>query len=289
MERSRADTVAPCHIAIIMDGNGRWAQARNLPRSVGHKAGARNVRHVVEACTTVGVQVLTLYAFSTENWNRPQAEVAFLMKLLRRYAEREVPDLKGRGVRLQILGRRAGLPPDLLSLLDQAVHETRCGQRLVLNLAINYGGRAEIVDAKVLDLFAGTGSVGIEALSRGAERVVFVEKHARAVATIRSNLRRTRLAANAEVVKADVFKYLAGTPVPFDLVYVAPPQYEQLWSKTLLTLEANPGWVSEDGLVIVQIFPKELEPLALATLRLVDERRYGSTLLCFFESTGPDA
>jgi len=147
MEHSRADTAVPQHVAIIMDGNGRWAQARNLPRSIGHKAGARNVRKVVETCTAWGIEVLTLYAFSTENWNRPQVEVAFLMKLLQRYVERETPELKRQGVRLQILGRRAELPPKLLSLLDQAVRETSSGQRLTLNLAINYGGRAEIVDA----------------------------------------------------------------------------------------------------------------------------------------------
>jgi len=147
MEHSRDDTAVPQHVAIIIDGNGRWAQARNLPRSIGHKAGARNIRHVVETCIAWGIEVLTLYAFSTENWNRPQAEVAFLMKLLQRYAERETPELKRQGVRLQILGRRAELPPELLSLLDQAVRETSSGQRLTLNLALNYGGRAEIVDA----------------------------------------------------------------------------------------------------------------------------------------------
>ena len=146
-QHSRVNAIVPRHVAIIMDGNGRWAQARKMPRSVGHKAGARNIRNVVDACLAVGIEVLTLYAFSTENWNRPKAEVAFLMRLLRQYAERETPQLKRQGVRLQILGRRDGLPPDLLSLLDQAVRETRQGRRLVLNLAINYGGRAEILDA----------------------------------------------------------------------------------------------------------------------------------------------
>jgi 16S rRNA (guanine(966)-N(2))-methyltransferase RsmD len=142
---------------------------------------------------------------------------------------------------------------------------------------------AEIEGARVLDLFAGTGGVGIEALSRGAEQVVFVEKQAKAVSTIRANLRQTRLQAAGQVVKADVFKYLQGEPQPFDLVYVAPPQYEGLWSQTLLALEANPGWLHELGLVVVQIFPKELEPLRLETLQLFDQRKYGSTLLCFYE------
>jgi len=147
MERSKADFVVPRHVGIIMDGNGRWAQARGLPRSMGHQAGARNVRRIVEACVELGIGMLTLYTFSTENWNRPQAEVAFLMKLLRRFVERETLELKRQGVCLQILGRRTRLPPNLLAALDQAVHDTHAGQRLVLNLALNYGGRAEIVDA----------------------------------------------------------------------------------------------------------------------------------------------
>jgi 16S rRNA (guanine966-N2)-methyltransferase len=140
-----------------------------------------------------------------------------------------------------------------------------------------------IVDSYVLDLFAGTGSVGIEALSRGAEQAVFVEKHPKAIATIRTNLLRTRLQAGGRVVRADVFKFLGGDPEPFDLIYIAPPQYQGLWKKTLLALEANPLWLAPDGLAIVQIFPKELEALTLSTLRLSEQRKYGSTLLCFYE------
>jgi 16S rRNA (guanine966-N2)-methyltransferase len=142
----------------------------------------------------------------------------------------------------------------------------------------------QIIGSRVLDLFAGTGSVGIEALSRGAEQVVFVEKQAKAIGTIRTNLQSTRLQTGAQIVKADVFKFLSGKPESFDLVYVAPPQYVGLWSKTLLALEASPGWLAAGGLVIVQIFPKELEPLALTTLTLSDQRKYGSTLLCFYET-----
>jgi len=140
-----------------------------------------------------------------------------------------------------------------------------------------------IVDAYVLDLFAGTGSVGIEALSRGAARATFVEKQSKAAAVIRDNLGRTRLKDRAQILQGDVFKFLEGEPEPFDLIYVAPPQYQGLWSKTLLGLEAHPGWLAAEGLVIVQIFPKEFEPLALPTLKVTDERRYGSTLLCFYE------
>jgi len=142
-----ADAAVPRHVALIMDGNGRWAQARNLPRGIGHRAGARNIRCIVEASVDLGIDVLTLYAFSTENWKRPQAEVALIMELLQRYVERETPKLKRQGVRLRILGRRAELPPELADLLDQAVRDTASGQRLALNLAINYGGRSEIVDA----------------------------------------------------------------------------------------------------------------------------------------------
>ncbi len=141
---------------------------------------------------------------------------------------------------------------------------------------------AEIVGARVLDLFAGTGSVGIEALSRGAEKAVFVEKNGRATAVIRANLRSTRLQAGGRIVRSDVFKFLGGEPEPFHLIYVAPPQYKGLWSKTLLALEANPGWLAPDGVVVVQIFPKEFEPLSLSSLWLSDERQYGSTLLCFY-------
>ena len=140
-----------------------------------------------------------------------------------------------------------------------------------------------IVGARVLDLFAGTGSVGIEALSRGAEQAVFVEKLAKATAVIKANLARTRLQAQARVVQADVFKFLAGQAEPFDLIYIAPPQYQSLWLKTLLALDANAGWLGPDGQIIVQIFPKELQPVAFSNLQLADQRKYGSTLVCFYQ------
>ena len=139
-----------------------------------------------------------------------------------------------------------------------------------------------VIGAWVLDLFAGTGSVGIEALSRGAARAVMVEKQPRAADVIKANLAHTRLQANARVVKADVFRFLAGQAEPFDLVYVAPPQYEGLWLKTLLALDGNPGWLQPDGQVVIQIFPKELQPVELAHLEMTDQRRYGSTLVCFY-------
>lgn len=140
-----------------------------------------------------------------------------------------------------------------------------------------------VIDSYVLDLFAGTGSVGIEALSRGAQQAVFVEKHPKAITTIRKNLQRARLQSGARVVQADVFKFLAGEPEPFDLIYVAPPQYEGLWKDTLLALEASPDWLHPEGLVMVQIFPKELESVTLTRLCPTEQRRYGSTLLCLYE------
>jgi 16S rRNA (guanine966-N2)-methyltransferase len=148
-----------------------------------------------------------------------------------------------------------------------------------------FGSR--IAGARVLDLFAGTGSVGIEALSRGAEQAVFVEKQGKALAIIRANLRNTRLETGGRIVQADVFKFLTGEPEAFDLIYIAPPQYKSLWSKTLSALDANPGWLGSRGQVIVQIFPKEFEPLSLASLQLADQRKYGSTLLCFYDPVTP--
>ena len=145
---------------------------------------------------------------------------------------------------------------------------------------------AWIVNARVLDLFAGTGSVGIEALSRGAAQATFVERHSRAMAVIRENLRRTGLSGPAQLIQTDVFRFLDKAADPFDLIYVAPPQYQGLWSKTLLALEATPGWLAPEGLVVVQIFPKEWESLELETLTMFDQRKYGSTLLCFYESPG---
>jgi 16S rRNA (guanine966-N2)-methyltransferase len=150
--------------------------------------------------------------------------------------------------------------------------------------------------ARFLDLFAGTGGVGIEALSRQASEAVFVERDQRAVATIRRNLEVTGLAGRARVVKRDVFQFIAGySGEPFDIIYVAPPQYQGLWARTLHALDgsipghpanaAGPssGLASAGTLVVAQIYPKEYEPLDLATLVLADQRKYGSTLLCFYE------
>jgi 16S rRNA (guanine966-N2)-methyltransferase len=141
----------------------------------------------------------------------------------------------------------------------------------------------DVVRARVLDLFAGTGGVGIEALSRGASHTTFVERAGKAVDTLRQNLATTGLEAGANVVRADVFRYLAAPPSdPYDLIFVAPPQYQGLWLQTLLAIDSAPTWLAPGGQVIVQIFPKEYTPPDVKNLVLTDERRYGSVLLLFY-------
>ncbi len=147
---------------------------------------------------------------------------------------------------------------------------------------------ADIYEATLLDLFAGTGAVGIEALSRGAAQVVFNDRHRLAVKTIRENLALTRLETGARVLQSDAFGLLAAPPEqPFDYVYIAPPQYNQLWSRALQVLDANPGWLAPDGWTIVQIDPLEYAPLALNNLEEIDQRRYGSTMLVFYARPEP--
>ncbi|MBI1788483.1 MAG: isoprenyl transferase [Acidobacteria bacterium] len=137
----------PAHIAIIMDGNGRWAKRRSLPRVAGHKAGIGPVRATVETCARLGIQVLTLYAFSVENWKRPRAEVETLWRLLRFYLRRELPDLQKNGIRLEAIGRLDALPAQVRAELEEVIEATSRNHGLLVNLAINYGGRSELVDA----------------------------------------------------------------------------------------------------------------------------------------------
>jgi undecaprenyl diphosphate synthase len=137
----------PKHVAVIMDGNGRWAKARGLPRAMGHKAGVDALRLVVEAARDLGLAHLSVYAFSTENWNRPQTEIDALFDLLRMFVKRDLARLHKDGVRVRIIGSREGLREDLLALIDDAVHTTRDNTRLTLNIAFNYGGRGELVAA----------------------------------------------------------------------------------------------------------------------------------------------
>lgn len=143
-------------------------------------------------------------------------------------------------------------------------------------------------EARFLDLFAGTGGVGIEALSRGAQEAVFVEKHRQALDTIRFNLDHTQLAARGRVVRADVFDFLNGAPRPFEYIYVAPPQYQGLWLAVLRALDARPAWLAADGEIIVQIDPRERDDVELRHFELIDERHYGSTLMFFFAHTELD-
>src|SRR5271154_3226100 len=137
----------PAHIAIIMDGNGRWAKQRSLPRVAGHRAGIDSVRTTVETCAELGIQALTLYAFSIENWKRPRPEVDTLWRLLRIYLRRELPDLMRNNIRLGCMGRLDALSASVRRDLDSTMAATACNSGLRLTLAINYSGRAELVDA----------------------------------------------------------------------------------------------------------------------------------------------
>ncbi len=179
---------------------------------------------------------------------------------------------KAKGMRLQ------GVPGDITRPITDRVKEA----------LFNILG-PEIAGASMLDLFAGTGSVGIEALSRGAGFVRLNDLHRQAVATIRANLKHTRLEANAEVTQQDAFTLLRQQPDRiFDYIYIAPPQYKGLWKQALQTLDEHPGWLAEDAWVIVQIDPLEYEPLELTRLVEFERRKYGSTLIVFFERRQPD-
>lgn len=137
----------PTHIAIIMDGNGRWAKARGLPRLAGHRAGTENLRRVIEACADLGVRILTIYAFSTENWRRPLEEVHGLFGLLEEMIDRELDNLDRNGVQIRHLGSLKGVPERLQQKIRMAIERTKGNSRLILCVAFNYGGRQEIVEA----------------------------------------------------------------------------------------------------------------------------------------------
>jgi 16S rRNA (guanine966-N2)-methyltransferase len=142
---------------------------------------------------------------------------------------------------------------------------------------------ADIIDARFLDLFGGTGGVGIEALSRGAAHVVFIEKNRKAQETIKANLALTRLSDRAEIVRGDAFAFLRNAPQPFHYIYIAPPQYQRLWIEALQLIDEQPGWLADDGEIVVQIHPREYEAVALQHFEEIEQRRYGSTLLVFYE------
>ena len=140
-------TVVPQHVAFIMDGNGRWARQRGLPRIAGHRAGVENLRRIIRAAGDLGIKIVTLYAFSTENWSRPRDEVDALMSLLAEYIERELDELRKNGAQLRHLGSLKELPPGLQSKIQKAIQDTASNDRLVVCVALNYGSRREIVEA----------------------------------------------------------------------------------------------------------------------------------------------
>ncbi|MCB8920272.1 MAG: di-trans,poly-cis-decaprenylcistransferase [Ardenticatenaceae bacterium] len=137
----------PTHVAIIMDGNGRWAKRRGLPRQAGHRAGAENLRRIISACVEFDIKILTIYAFSTENWGRPESEVRGLMKIFARVLDQEIYDLDAQGVCLHHLGDLTGVDPTLQEKVRRAIELTKNNNKLILNVAFNYGGRAEILHA----------------------------------------------------------------------------------------------------------------------------------------------
>ncbi len=137
----------PRHVAIIMDGNGRWARARGLPRLAGHRAGTQNIRPILEAAVEFGIEVLTLWAFSTENWGRPEQEVRGLLRLLEETIQRELPRLRDEGVQIRHTGRLDRLPPSLQEQIRRALEATAHNRRIILNVAFDYGGRADILQA----------------------------------------------------------------------------------------------------------------------------------------------
>lgn len=137
----------PYHVAIIMDGNGRWAQKKGLPRTLGHRAGAEALREIVKSASDIGIKILTAYAFSTENWRRPADEVSFLMDLIAEYLESEINEFKKNNVQVRFIGKIEELHPTLLKKIEKTQAQTACNTGLILNLAINYGGQAELTRA----------------------------------------------------------------------------------------------------------------------------------------------
>jgi undecaprenyl diphosphate synthase len=146
-DQSSTELKIPYHLAIIMDGNGRWAKERGLPRLAGHRAGTENLRRILRTCVDLGIKTLTIYAFSTENWVRPESEVRGLMSILERVIDRELKELDANGVQIRHVGRLNGVSERLQRKIQHALEMTAHNDRLILNVAFNYGGRAELVDA----------------------------------------------------------------------------------------------------------------------------------------------
>ena len=146
-DEKQDESLVPKHVGIIMDGNHRWAQKRHLPGAAGHRAGAKGVRKISEACVEQGIDTLTLFAFSTENWYRPEGEVNMLMDLMRYVMRTDLQDLHAQGVKLRIIGDRSRFASDIHAMMDESEQLTRQNTRLNLNVAVNYGGRWDIVEA----------------------------------------------------------------------------------------------------------------------------------------------
>lgn len=156
----------PRHVAIIMDGNGRWARRRGLPRFYGHREGVKVVKRIITKACEIPIPVLTLYAFSRENWERPQEEIMVLMELLRAYLREELPEMKARGIRFRVIGERERFPSDIQEMIARCEEETASCSRMTLVLALSYGGRAEIVRAvKLLAEEVKAGKVSPEAIT----------------------------------------------------------------------------------------------------------------------------
>ncbi len=147
LQQEAVSASPPTHVAIIMDGNRRWARSRGMPPAYGHRRGAEAVRRAVEACAREGIRYLTLFAFSSENWRRPASEVGELMDLLRLYLKRELADLCRNGVQLRVIGERSGLPSDIRALIEETEAISRDNQRVIVIMALNYGSRQEITEA----------------------------------------------------------------------------------------------------------------------------------------------
>jgi undecaprenyl diphosphate synthase len=154
----------PYHIAVIMDGNGRWARERGKPRIFGHREGANSVRSIIDTCRRLEIEAVTLYAFSTENWKRPRAEVKALMQMLKSYIRKDVKEVHEHGIRFQTIGDLSALPPDVRDEIESAKQMTAANRGMVMNIALNYGGRAEIVRAA--HLAAKQGDITEESIER---------------------------------------------------------------------------------------------------------------------------
>jgi undecaprenyl diphosphate synthase len=165
-----APAKGPRHVALIMDGNGRWAQRRGVPRAVGHREGVQALRRTIKAAPDLGIECLTVFGFSTENWSRPADEVSDLMGLVRAFVGSDLKRLDAAGVRVKVLGRRTGLPSDIAAIVERAEAQTASNDKFLLQVAFNYGGRADLVDAaqRLVDRARGGEDIVVDEAALGA-------------------------------------------------------------------------------------------------------------------------